>query len=193
MARRQWLFDTLRGVFEKHGFVPIQTPSFENLSTLTGKYGEKGPAHFQDPQQRRLSGQSGRWTFGLEEQQGPDGVHLQEGPALRPHGALRPVRGDAAQRVDVPFKRYQIQNVWRGDRPGKGRYQEFTQCDCDIIGMRACWRSLNWCKSSTKACRRWACRASELPSTTAASCKLVRSQRRACVLVHRLDGCRGQA
>ena len=58
MVRRQWMFDTLRHVFEAHGFVPIQTPSFENLSTLTGKYGEEGrPAHLQDPQQRGLPGQ----------------------------------------------------------------------------------------------------------------------------------------
>ena len=59
--------------------------------------------------------------------------------------------------LTFPFKRYQIQNVWRRDRPGKGRYQEFTQCDCDTA-QRAPWQSLNWCKSSTKACRRSASR-----------------------------------
>jgi histidyl-tRNA synthetase len=138
MARRQWMFDTLRGVFEKHGFVHIQTPSFENLSTLTGKYGEEGDqlifkilnngdylAKVDDV--LLASKNSKALTAAISKK------------ALRYDLTVPFARFVVMQRNELtfPFKRYQIQNVWRGDRPGKGRYQEFTQCDCDIIGTES--------------------------------------------------------
>ena len=138
MARRQWMFDTLRGVFESHGFVPIQTPSFENLSTLTGKYGEEGDQLIfkilnngdylakADPQ-ALVDKDSRALTASISKK------------ALRYDLTVPFARFVVMNRNDLtfPFKRYQIQNVWRGDRPGKGRYQEFTQCDCDIIGSES--------------------------------------------------------
>ncbi|MGB2039117.1 MAG: histidine--tRNA ligase [Flavobacteriales bacterium] len=138
MARRQWMFDTLRGVFEKHGFVPIQTPSFENLSTLTGKYGEEGDQlifkilnngdYLAKADEGLLASKNSKaLTASISKK------------ALRYDLTVPFARFVVMQRNELtfPFKRYQIQNVWRGDRPGKGRYQEFTQCDCDIIGTES--------------------------------------------------------
>ena len=135
MARRQWMFDTLRGVFESHGFVPIQTPSFENLSTLTGKYGEEG-----DQLIFKILN-NGDYLAKVDE----GALKSRDSKALTPQISKKALRYDLTvpfarfvvmnrNELSFPFKRYQIQNVWRGDRPGKGRYQEFTQCDCDIIG-----------------------------------------------------------
>lgn len=135
MARRQWMFDTLRGVFESHGFVPIQTPSFENLSTLTGKYGEEG-----DQLIFKILN-NGDY---LAKANG-DALDARDSKALTSSISKKALRYDLTvpfarfvvmnrNELTFPFKRYQVQNVWRGDRPGKGRYQEFTQCDCDIIG-----------------------------------------------------------
>ncbi len=135
MARRQWIFSTIRNVFVKHGFLPIETPSFENLQTLTGKYGEEGD----------------KLIFSILN----NGDYLSKADAAaleaKDSKKLTPTISKKALRYDLtvpfarfvvmnrnsltfPFKRYQIQHVWRGDRPGKGRYQEFTQCDADIIG-----------------------------------------------------------
>lgn len=135
MVRRQWMFDTLREVFEAHGFVPIQTPSFENLTTLTGKYGEEG-----DQLIFKILN-NGDYLAKAD-----DGLLARkDSKALTPRISKKALRYDLTvpfarfvvmnrNELTFPFKRYQIQNVWRGDRPGKGRYQEFTQCDCDIIG-----------------------------------------------------------
>lgn len=135
MARRQWIFSTIRNVFERHGFLPVNTPSFENLQTLTGKYGDEGD----------------KLIFRILN----NGDYLSKASASaldsRDSKALTPTISKKALRYDLtvpfarfvvmnrndltfPFRRYQIQPVWRGDRPGKGRYQEFTQCDADIIG-----------------------------------------------------------
>ncbi len=138
MARRQWMFDTLRGVFESHGFVPIQTPSFENLSTLTGKYGEEG-----DQLIFKILN-NGDYLAKAKE----DALAARDSKALTASISKKALRYDLTvpfarfvvmnrNELTFPFKRYQIQNVWRGDRPGKGRYQEFTQCDCDIIGSES--------------------------------------------------------
>ena len=128
MARRQWMFDTLRGVFESHGFVPIQTPSFENLSTLTGKYGEEG-----DQLIFKILN-NGDYLAKVDE----GALKSRDSKALTPGISKKALRYDLTvpfarfvvmnrNELSFPFKRYQIQNVWRGDRPGKGRYQEFTQ------------------------------------------------------------------
>ena len=138
MARRQWMFDTLRRVFESHGFVPIQTPSFENLSTLTGKYGEEG-----DQLIFKILN-NGDYLSKADE----SALSSKDSKALTASISKKALRYDLTvpfarfvvmnrNELTFPFKRYQIQNVWRGDRPGKGRYQEFTQCDCDIIGSES--------------------------------------------------------
>lgn len=138
MVRRQWMFDTLRHVFEAHGFVPIQTPSFENLSTLTGKYGEEG-----DQLIFKILN-NGDYLAKADDTL----LASKDSKALTPRISKKALRYDLTvpfarfvvmnrNELTFPFKRYQIQNVWRGDRPGKGRYQEFTQCDCDIIGSES--------------------------------------------------------
>ena len=135
MARRQWIFDTIRASFQARGFQPIETPALENLSTLTGKYGEEGDqlifkvlnngdflakVHEDDLAER----DSKKVGFQISKK------------ALRYDLTVPFARFVAMHRneLQLPFKRFQIQTVWRGDRPGRGRYQEFTQCDADIIG-----------------------------------------------------------
>ena len=135
MARRQWIFSTIRKVFEKHGFLPVNTPSFENLQTLTGKYGEEG-----DKLIFRILN-NGDYLSKADS----SALEAKDSKALIPSISKKALRYDLTvpfarfvvmNRNDLtfPFRRYQIQPVWRGDRPGKGRYQEFTQCDADIIG-----------------------------------------------------------
>ena len=135
MARRQWIFSTIRDVFEKHGFLPVNTPSFENLSTLTGKYGEEG-----DKLIFRILNNgdylSKASSEALEEKDSKALIPSISKKALRYDLTVPFARFVVMNRNDLtfPFRRYQIQPVWRGDKPGKGRYQEFTQCDADIIG-----------------------------------------------------------
>ena len=135
MARRQWIFSTIRKVFEKHGFLPVNTPSFENLQTLTGKYGEEG-----DKLIFRILNNGDYLAKANDE-----ALNAKDSKALIPSISKKALRYDLTvpfarfvvmnrNELTFPFKRYQIQPVWRGDRPGKGRYQEFTQCDADIIG-----------------------------------------------------------
>ena len=135
MARRQWIFSTIRDVFEKHGFLPVNTPSFENLSTLTGKYVEEG-----DKLIFRILNNgdylSKASIEALEEKDSKALIPSISKKALRYDLTVPFARFVVMNRNDLtfPFRRYQIQPVWRGDKPGKGRYQEFTQCDADIIG-----------------------------------------------------------
>ena len=118
MARRNYIFDTIRSVFALYGFQQIETPSMENLSTLMGKYGEEGD----------------KLLFRIQ--------NSGEKAALAPEKGLRydltvPFARYVVQHRDeivFPFKRFQIQPVWRADRPQKGRYREFYQCDVDVIG-----------------------------------------------------------
>jgi histidyl-tRNA synthetase len=138
MVRRQWMFDTLRGVFERHGFVPIQTPSFENLATLTGKYGEEGDQLiFKILNNGDYLAKADEGALASKDSKGLTASISKK--ALRYDLTVPFARFVVMNRNDLtfPFRRYQIQNVWRGDRPGKGRYQEFTQCDCDIIGSES--------------------------------------------------------
>jgi histidyl-tRNA synthetase len=135
MARRNFIFDTIRGVFKKHGYVPIETPAMENLDTLLGKYGEEG-----DKLLFKILN-SGDFLNGIN----PEG--LTSGP-LSMKLCEKGLRYDLTvpfaryvvqhqQEVEFPFKRYQIQPVWRADRPQKGRYREFYQCDADVIGSNS--------------------------------------------------------
>ena len=135
MARRQWIFSTLRAAFEARGFVPIETPAMESLATLTGKYGEEGDQlifkllnngdFLAKAQDDTLAARDSKTlSFQISKK------------ALRYDLTVPFARFVTMHRNDLPmpFKRYQMQTVWRGDRPGRGRYQEFVQCDADIIG-----------------------------------------------------------
>ena len=141
MLRRKYIFSTIEKVFQKYGFLPLETPAMENLETLTGKYGEEG-----DRLIFKILNSGDAW----------DGVSdnvkdkLKAGEPV-PAGRLASELAGKALRYDLtvpfaryvvqhqneitfPFKRYQIQPVWRADRPQKGRYREFVQCDADVIG-----------------------------------------------------------
>ncbi len=135
MRRRNYIFDTIRTVFNQFGFVEIQTPSMENLSTLMGKYGEEGD--------RLLFKILNSGNF-LEK------ADLSETNLNRLSAVLceKGLRYDLTvpfarfvvqhrQELPMPFKRFQMQPVWRADRPQKGRYREFYQCDADIIGSNS--------------------------------------------------------
>lgn len=135
MARRQWIFSTLRAAFEARGFVPIETPAMESLATLTGKYGEEG-----DQLIFKLLN-NGDFLAKAK----VDTLAARDSKALSFQISKKALRYDLTvpfarfvtmhrNDLPMPFKRYQMQTVWRGDRPGRGRYQEFVQCDADIIG-----------------------------------------------------------
>lgn len=141
VRRRQYIFSTLQSIFELYGFQPLETPSMENLTTLTGKYGEEGD----------------RLIFkvlnnGLHEKKEEDREKLNEEwnkivskPYSSPVVTERALRYDLTipfaryvvmhqNEIAFPFRRYQMQPVWRADRPQKGRYREFWQCDADVVG-----------------------------------------------------------
>lgn len=131
MARRNYIFDTIRDVFKTFCFVPIETPAMENLSTLLGKYGEEG-----DKLLFKILN-SGNFMDGVEitdDYKKMSIAFCERG--LRYDLTVPFARFVVQHRNDItfPFKRYQIQPVWRADRPQKGRYREFYQCDADIIG-----------------------------------------------------------
>ena len=134
MVRRNYIFDTIRNVFKRFGFLPIETPSLENLSTLLGKYGEEG-----DKLLFRILN-SGDFMSGVEQNGEPLASEKIAGKicekGLRYDLTVPFARFVTMHREQIafPFKRYQIQPVWRADRPQKGRYREFCQCDVDIIG-----------------------------------------------------------
>ena len=138
VVKRNYIFDTIRSVFVKFGFQPLETPSMENLSTLTGKYGEEGD----------------KLLFKILN----NGDFMKEVPSellaekasekLVKHLSKRGLRYDLTvpfarfvvmnqRELTFPFKRYQIQPVWRADRPQRGRYREFYQCDVDVIGSES--------------------------------------------------------
>lgn len=142
IARRQHVIDVVRRIYGRYGFVPLETPAIENLSTLLGKYGEEGDQllyrilHRRDGFGRALDevlAQADALRSGEGGSRGHlQGVFADEG--LR-YDLTVPLARVTAQ-YDLPkyFKRYQIQPVWRADRPGKGRFREFYQCDVDITG-----------------------------------------------------------
>lgn len=134
-ARRNFIFDTIRKVFLKYGYQPIETPAMENLATLTGKYGEEGD--------RLLFKVLNNGDFlkkankeALEELDSNKLVSSISKRGLRYDLTVPFARFVVMHQNDIafPFKRYQIQPVWRADRPQKGRYQEFYQCDVDVVG-----------------------------------------------------------
>ncbi len=137
MVRRNYIFDTIKGVFKRFGFQPIETPSMENLSTLLGKYGEEG-----DKLLFRILN-SGDFMSGV--QQNGEALQSEKIAGKICEKGLRydltvPFARFVVQyrdQIAFPFRRYQIQPVWRADRPQKGRYREFYQCDVDIVGSNS--------------------------------------------------------
>lgn len=135
MARRNYIFNTIRDVFALYGYNPIETPAMENLSTLMGKYGEEG-----DKLLFKILN-SGDFLRGADKAliEGGDTVRLASQlceKGLRYDLTVPFARYVVQHRneLQMPFKRYQIQPVWRADRPQKGRYREFYQCDADVVG-----------------------------------------------------------
>lgn len=136
--RRNYIFDIIKSVFVKFGFLPIETPAMENLQVLTGKYGEEGD--------KLLFKVLNNGDFLSK----ADSMALEakDSNALIPSISKRGLRYDLTvpfarfvvmnrNEINLPFKRYQIQPVWRADRPQKGRYQEFYQCDADVVGSES--------------------------------------------------------
>ena len=132
MMRRNYIFDSIRQVFRTFGFAPLETPAMENLSTLLGKYGDEG-----DKLLFKILN-SGDYAAGLA----PD--ELRQASKICEKGLRYDLTVPFARyvvqhqgEIVLPFKRYQIQPVWRADRPQKGRYREFYQCDVDVVGSRS--------------------------------------------------------
>jgi len=138
MAKRQFIIDSIKKVFQKYGFQPLETPAMENLSTLTGKYGDEGDQllfkilnsgdFLKDANKQNLEfGNSKLLTSDISEK------------GLRYDLTVPFARYVVMNRHEItfPFKRYQIQPVWRADRPQRGRYREFYQCDADVVGTDA--------------------------------------------------------
>lgn len=135
MARRNYIFDTIRSVYRLYGFSQIETPAMENLSTLMGKYGEEG-----DKLLFKILN-SGDFTRSVSTEQ----YEADSAAALAAKFCEKGLRYDLTvpfaryvvqhrEELQLPFKRFQIQPVWRADRPQKGRYREFYQCDADVVG-----------------------------------------------------------
>lgn len=144
VAKRKYIIEILQKNFELFGFQPLETPSFENLSTLTGKYGEEGDrlifkilnsgdyvAKVSDEDWAEKNSQ--KLTSKISER------------ALRYDLTVPFARFIAMNhgKLTFPFKRYQIQPVWRADRPAKGRFREFYQCDADIVGSESLWQEID--------------------------------------------------
>jgi histidyl-tRNA synthetase len=138
MTRRNHIFDTIRRIFKTHGYLPIETPAMEQLSSLMGKYGEEG-----DKLLFKVLN-SGDFKKGISGEQfeatppGRLGTMISE-KGLRYDLTVPFARYVVQHRNEItfPFKRYQIQPVWRADRPQRGRYREFYQCDVDVIGSNS--------------------------------------------------------
>lgn len=138
MEKRNYIFDTIKTVFKKYGYQEIQTPSFENLQTLTGKYGDEG-----DKLIFKILN-SGDFIAKIS----PEKYATLNAHSITPLIAEKALRYDLTvpfaryvvmhqNDITLPFKRFQIQPVWRADRPQKGRYREFYQCDVDVVGSES--------------------------------------------------------
>lgn len=143
VAKRQYIISIIKSNFEKFGFQPIETPSFENSETLMGKYGEEGDRlifkilnsgdYLAKANAELLQNkESNKLTSSISEK------------ALR-YDLTVPFARYVVQHqneIEFPFKRYQIQPVWRADRPQKGRFREFYQCDADVVGSKSLWQEV---------------------------------------------------
>lgn len=145
VAKRNYIISEIRKHFELFGFQPIETPSFENSSTLMGKYGEEGDRLIF----KILN--SGDYLRKVD-----DGLYASKDSArLTGKISEKALRYDLTvpfaryvvqhqNEIDLPFKRYQIQPVWRADRPQKGRFREFYQCDADVVGSQSLWQEVEF-------------------------------------------------
>jgi histidyl-tRNA synthetase len=146
VARRQYIFNTIRRTFETFGYAPLETPTLENLSVLTGKYGDEGD--------QLLFKVLNSGNFLVKERRGETTPLLTAEDLLAGHKAVLPKIAEKGLRYDLtvpfaryvamnrgtltfPFRRYQMQPVWRADRPQRGRYREFWQCDADVVGTNS--------------------------------------------------------
>ncbi|WP_248722592.1 histidine--tRNA ligase [Seonamhaeicola sp. ML3] len=145
VAKRNYIFNTIRGAFETFGFQPIETPSFENSSTLMGKYGEEGDRLIF----KILN--SGDYL----NKANSEAYHNKDSNKLTSSISEKALRYDLTvpfaryvvqhrNDIELPFKRYQIQPVWRADRPQKGRFREFYQCDADVVGSKSLWQDVEF-------------------------------------------------
>jgi histidyl-tRNA synthetase len=141
VSKRNYIFKTIKNVFELYGFQPLETPAMENLETLTGKYGDEGDKlifkilnNGLDNPAKHLQSTEG-FKKVLE---GKNSKDITE-RALRYDLTIPFARYVAMNygQLAMPFKRYQVQPVWRADRPQKGRYREFYQCDADVVGSNS--------------------------------------------------------
>ncbi|MDG2431773.1 histidine--tRNA ligase [Flavobacterium sp.] len=143
VAKRQYIIQTIKNNFEKFGFQPIETPSFENSETLMGKYGEEGDRLIV----KILN--SGDYLAKA------NATHLESKDSTKLTASIseKALRYDLTvpfaryvvqhqNEIEFPFKRYQIQPVWRADRPQKGRFREFFQCDADVVGSKSLWQEV---------------------------------------------------
>ena len=138
MMRRGYIFDTIKNIFEKHGYMPLETPSMENLSTLLGKYGEEGDKLLF----KVLNSGDFLKKLSLQDVEAgnSNGVSAKICEKGLRYDLTVPFARYVVQHqneIVFPFKRYQIQPVWRADRPQKGRYREFYQCDVDVVGSNS--------------------------------------------------------
>ncbi|SFS31753.1 histidine--tRNA ligase [Lutibacter maritimus] len=145
VAKRNYIFSTIRNVFETYGFQPIETPSFENSETLMGKYGDEGDRLIF----KILN--SGDYLNKVDE------TLLASKDSLKVTASIseKALRYDLTvpfaryvvqhqNEIEFPFKRYQMQPVWRADRPQKGRFREFYQCDADVVGSKGLWQEIEF-------------------------------------------------
>ncbi|OUS02728.1 histidine--tRNA ligase [Flavobacteriales bacterium 33_180_T64] len=145
VSKRNYIFNTIRSQFEVFGFQPIETPSFENSSTLMGKYGEEGDRLIF----KILN--SGDYLSKVDD----DLYQAKDSNRMTSRISEKALRYDLTvpfaryvvqhqNEIDFPFKRYQIQPVWRADRPQKGRFREFYQCDADVVGSKSLWQEVEF-------------------------------------------------
>src|SRR6187431_2959772 len=141
VRKRNFIFNTIRYVFELYGFQPLETPAMENLDTLMGKYGEEGDKLIFKILNNGISNPKNidKAKAGFEKAlEGKSSSELTE-RALKYDLTIPFARYVAMNhgRLTFPFRRYQVQPVWRADRPQKGRYRELTQCDADVVGSKS--------------------------------------------------------
>ena len=144
MVKRNYIFDTIKSVFKKYGFQPIETPAMENIDTLTGKYGDEGDQLLfkilnSRPQEAKDIKKEQMLEVFKETLTKSINSKVITERALRYDLTVPFARFVVQHRNDItfPFKRYQIQPVWRADKPQKGRYREFYQCDVDVVGSNS--------------------------------------------------------
>jgi histidyl-tRNA synthetase len=145
LAKRNYIFNTIKAVYEKFGYRQLETPTMENLDTLTGKYGEEGDRLiFKILDSGDFLKNERKIKKPLDEYTSTQLAFAISDKALRYDLTVPFARYVVQHRNDIkfPFKRYQIQPVWRADKPQKGRYREFYQCDADVVGSDSLWNEV---------------------------------------------------